>query len=363
MNRPYRPQRPDQPHQAPRPRQRRVAATLAAAAIVVALTLPSPAGAHGPDPVLGNSWFDQDQALTFDWRTGSVPPAALRTAIRAAASDASTSRRSRAATIAYVDGGANPIGYGPGNTCGPNGIACFQRFPPAGFTMWFREQGYRFDWGSLRWCQMYASPPNGCFDVETIALDEFGHVEGLGHHVNYSDARDYDDAVVQTVSRAKPDPGWNTHAFGRCDVATLQREYDVSTTSVKLSTCLDLDTVVTLAASPSSIAYGATTTLTATLKTANLTSYDRLKSQALSGRVVTLQRRPAGTASWTTVGAMTPGSGGTYRTTVTLRTATEFRTFFATPADEGVNGDTSPTIQVVVGACTIPPCPVDPGPV
>ena len=51
--------------------------------------------------------------------------------------------------------------------------------------MWLREQGHVYDWGTLKWCQAYASPPNGCYDAETIALDEFGHVEGLGHHVNY----------------------------------------------------------------------------------------------------------------------------------------------------------------------------------
>ena len=342
-----------------RARSRLLTALAGLAAALVVLVTPAPAGAHGPDPVLGNGWFDQDQALTFDWRTGSTPPASLRSAVRAAAADASGSRRSRAATFAYVDGGANPIGYGAGNTCGPNGIACFTRSAPDGFTMWFREQGHRFDWGSLKWCQTYSDPPSGCFDVETIALDEFGHVEGLGHHVNYSDERDFDDAVVQTVSRAKPDDGWNKHAFGRCDVATLQSEYDVSTSSVKLSTCLDLDTVVTLAASPISVGYGATTTLTATLKVASVSVYDRLKGNLLSSRIVTLQRRPSGTATWATVGTMSAGSSGTYRTTLTLRTATEFRAVFHTPSDEGINADTSPTVSVKVGPCTISPCPVD----
>ena len=344
-----------------RPRLLTALAVLGAALVV--LVTPAPAGAHGPDPVLGNSWFDQDQALTFDWRTGSAPPASVRAAVQAAASAASGSRRSRAATFAYVDGGANPIGYGAGNTCGPNGIACFTRWAPDGFTMWLREQGHRFDWGSLKWCQTYADPPDGCFDVETIALDEFGHVEGLGHHVNYSDERDFDDAVVQTVSRAKPDDGWNKHSFGRCDAATLQSEYDVSTSSVKLSTCLDLDTVVTLTASPVSVGYGATTTLTATLKVASLSIYDRLKGNLLSSRIVTLQRRPSGTTTWATVGTMSAGSSGTYRTALTLRTGTEFRAVFKAPSDEGLNADSSPTVSVRVGPCTISPCPVDTEPV
>ena len=107
--------------------------------------------------------------------------------------------------------------------------------------MWLREHGRVFDWGTLRWCQMYASPPNGCYDAETIALDEFGHIQGLDHHVNHSDDRDYLDAVVQTFSRTQPSSGWNMHVYGRCDVATLQLRYDVASWTTPYSTCLDLD--------------------------------------------------------------------------------------------------------------------------
>ena len=93
--------------------------------------------------------------------------------------------------------------------------------------MWLREQGHVFDWGTLKWCQSYSTAPNGCYDAETIAIDEFGHVEILEHHVNWANDPDYSDAVVQTYSRAKPSTGWNAHAFGRCDVATLQIRADV----------------------------------------------------------------------------------------------------------------------------------------
>ena len=151
--------------------------------------------------------------------------------------------------MTYDAGGANPIGYGPGATCGVNGLACFTRSAPTGFTMWLREQGHVFDWGTLKWCQAYSSPPNGCYDAETIALDEFGHVEGLNHHGNYANDSDYLDAVVQTYSRTKPSSGWNMHAFGRCDVASLQLQYDMQTWSSKYSTCLDLATNLALSAS------------------------------------------------------------------------------------------------------------------
>jgi hypothetical protein len=336
--------------------RRGVAAALAA---VLLSCLPATAVvAHGPDPILSSSFFGQNQVLRYDWRSGSEPPAAIKTAIKAAATDASSTRASQAATFAYDSAGSNPIGYGAGNSCGPNGIACFTRDAPNGFTMWFREQGHTFDWGSLKWCQSYKDPPNGCFDVETIGLDEFGHVEGLDHHVNYADDRDYDDAVVQTVSHAKPSTGWNTHGLGTCDTATLQREYDVPNTSAKYSTCLDIATVLTIAASPASVAYGGTTTLTATLKVGPAASYDRLKGNPVTGRTVTLQRRPAGTSAWTSVGSMTVGTGGTYRLGIKLHSGTEFRAVFKAPSAEGLRGATSPAASVSVGACTVPPCPL-----
>ena len=326
-------------------------------AAILTLLLPSATSGHGPDPVFG-SLFTQDQTLRFDWRSGSAPPASLRTAIKAAAADATSTRGSQAAIFAYDAAGSNPIGYGAGNTCGPNGIACFTRNAPTGFTMWFREQGHRFDWGSLKWCQTYADPPNGCFDVETIALDEFGHVEGLDHHVNYDDDRDFADAVVQTVSRAKPQSGWNMHRFGRCDIATLQREYDVPNTSAKYSTCLDVATVLTLVASPTSIVFGGTTTLTATLKVGTAAAYDRLRGNPVTGRTVSLQRRVPGASTWSAAGTMTAGSSGTYKLGIKLQAATEFRAVFKTPSDEGINGDTSPTVAVSVGPCTVGPCPL-----
>lgn len=315
--------------------------------------------AHGPDPVLGGSLFAQDQRLEYRWRSGAAPPAAIKTAINDAADGINASRASRAATFDYDADGSSLIGYGAGATCGVNGIACFTRSAPTSFTMWLREHGRVFDWGRLRWCQMEADPANGCYDAETIALDEFGHVEILGHHANFADDRDYLDAVVQTYSRTKPKEGWNEHVLGRCDVATLQREYDVPSSTTKISTCLDLDTVLSLAASPTSVPYAGTTKLTATLKVASDSAYDRLSGNTLSGRTVKLQRRPPGTTTWTTIATMTAAaSGGTYTSSVTLLTTAEFRAVFSSPANEGINGDTSSTVRVTAGTCTVNPCPL-----
>ncbi len=50
-----------------------------------------------------------------------------------------------------------------------------RRDPPDWFGVWFRENGHRFDWGTLRWCEM-SGGPDGCYQVENVTLDELGHV-------------------------------------------------------------------------------------------------------------------------------------------------------------------------------------------
>ena len=334
-------------------------AMLVGLGIVALLAGPWAVAAHAPDPATGSTWA-QNARLEFRWRSGSEPPSAIKTAIRAAADGSNVSKGSKAATFVYDAGGANPIGYGAGATCGVNGIACYTRDAPDGiFTMWLREHGRVFDWGVLRWCEMYTDPPNGCYNAQTIALDEFGHVQGLNHHDNYADDSDYLDAVVQTFSRTRPKVGWDEDRYGRCDVARLQLRYDVTSSTAKVSTCLKIETVLTLAASPTSIAYGGTTTLTAFLEVTGNDAYGRLQGNNLSERTVKLQRRAPGTSTWTTVATMPPGSSsGTYVLTQKLQTAAEFRATFATPSTEGLVGDSSGSVTVSVSGCTTAPCPL-----
>jgi hypothetical protein len=327
----------------------RRAATATVLAIVLAAAAAAPVVAHGPDPILSGGMFAQNQDLRFRWRAGAEPTSVIKTAIKAAAADASATRGSKAATFTYDAAGSNPIGYGIGATCGVNGLACFTRTAPVGFTMWLREQGHVFDWGTLKWCEAYATPPNGCYQAETIALDEFGHVEGLDHHVNYASNDDYVDAVVQTYSRTKPSPGYDATAFGRCDVATLQMQYDVTASTARYSTCLDLATSLALATTRS----GNAITLTASLIVVDAASYVRLGGNPVSDRVVVLQRRAAGATTWITVGTMPAGTGsGTYRLVYAIPTWTEFRAIFKASTAEGLNGDTSPTVSVPFDPCT-----------
>jgi hypothetical protein len=332
-----------------RPRARRRFAVVVLLAL--AAGLPAGATAHGPDPVLAGGLFAQDQRLEFAWRSGSVPIASIATAIKAAAADVTATKGSRAATFAYDVDGANLIGYGVGATCGVNGLACFTRTAPTSFTMWLREQGHVFDWGTLKWCQTYTTAPNGCYDAETVALDEFGHIEILDHHANFDDGSDYLDAVVQTFSRTKPSTGWNMHVLGRCDVATLQREYDMTSWSAKYSTCGTLATTLTIAA-PATLAFRGSATITATLKVTDLAAYDRVGGNPVTGRVVVLQTRAPGTTTWLSAGTMSTGStAGTYPRSLTLTADVQVRAVFKTPTDEGLTGSTSAAAMIDVGAC------------
>ena len=319
-------------------------------ALLLVLTVATGVAAHGPDPIFSGRW-NQNQDLRYAWRSGAVPPSIYQGPINAAAADVNASRGSQAATFAYTSGAPNLVGYGTGATCGTLGLACFSRNPTTSFTVWMREQGHRFDWGSLRWCQAYSSWPDGCYDVENIVLDELGHVEILNHHSNLSGESDYLDAVVQELSRTKPKAGYSAHALGRCDVAALQVQYDMLGWGAKYSTCLSLSTTLTLGANPAAIAKGASATLTATLKVADVASYSRLALNPVALRTVVLQRRPSGTTTWTSVGVMSNGgSSGTYTQTLSLTARTDFRAVFATPSGEGLLGSTSPVVTVSVGS-------------
>ncbi len=319
------------------------------------------ATAHGPDPLLGGALWAQNQAVTYQWRANQAPPAWMATAIDNGAADASRTRASRAATFARVaSGAASTIAYGEPTGCSSAGIACADRSgAPTSFKMWFRAQNYVFDWGALRWCEGLATIANGCFDAETIALDEFGHIEDLGHHVNNSTNSDYLDAVVQALSRARPDTGWFAHGFAPCDVARLQLEYDRQTAGALFSSCLAIATATTLGASSSSIWVGDAVRFTATLKTTSASTNRALMSDPISARTVVLKRRVVGSTTWTSIGPMTPSgtTDGTYVLMVSPRATYEWSAAFVPATGDGVLASLSSVIKVTVGGCSGAGCP------
>ena len=329
-----------------------VAATLVLLAALAGA--PMPAKAHAPDPVLAGGLFAQNADLRFKWAAGGTPPAAMRTAINDAAADSNASRKSKAPTFTYDTAGSNTVYYGVDVPCGVNGLACFRRDAPTWFAISFRENGHRFDWGTLRWCEMNGDP-TGCYDAENVMLDELGHVLGLDHHVNFADDSDYKDSVVQTYTHAKAKVGWNAHVFGRCDVATLQQQYDVASWATLYSTCLDVPTRTTLAATPTSVVAGTRVTFTATLTSAG---DGRLSNNPMSGRVVVLQRRSGTT--WADVLTLGPGAAaGSYTGSLTMQGTGDYRAAYRKTSSEGTRTSTSAAITITVAAgCTLKVCPL-----
>jgi hypothetical protein len=326
--------------------------------LTAAITGAVPTAAHGPDPVFGGLLYAQNQELRFRWRGGQEPPAAMQQAIRQGAADSNATRNSQAAIFLHDPLGTSWINYGLDVACGVNGLACFSRLgAPKSFTMSFRENGHRYDWGVLRWCEM-TGRPDGCFDARNSALDEFGHVEILAHHVNFADQSDYLDAVVQTIQRVKPKAGYNARVFGRCDVASLQRKYDMLSWDARYSTCLDLTTRLAISA-PAWVTYGANIPFSATLTVADLDAYERLGGNPVSSRTIKIQRRPPGVAAWVSVGTMVAAAGaGAYTFIAPSQTAThEWRAVFTKPAGDGLRGAASPIVTVTVSSCRTAPCP------
>lgn len=322
---------------------------LAAILLVVATT---PVAAHGPDPIFSGGLFPQDAVLQYRWSSSGTPPLDMKYAIHDARDDSNASRKSKSAIFDYDSGASNVIYYGSDVPCGTNGLACFRRDAPDWFGMWFRPNGTRFDWGTLRWCELSGSP-DGCYDAENIALDEFGHVLVLNHHSNYADDSDYRDAVVQTYSRTKPRAGYNAHVFGRCDVAALQQSYDVQTWSTLYSTCFDVPTLLTLAVSDSSVTSGSMVTFTSTLTSAG---DGRLSNNPMNGRTVVLQVRTS--SGWTDVTTMGGTStNGQYRTSLTVRSTQDYRALFRGPSNEGAETDASPTRTITVSSSCTSTCP------
>ena len=298
-----------------------------------------------PTPASGTTW-NPNQRVEYRWRAGDEPPTWLRPAINAAAADSNDSRESRAAFLTYDGDGNSWVGYTsdlPTNWA----VGYTTRNVPNAFTVRLRPQGYPLDWGTLRWCQFYDDPPTGCYDAEMITLHEFGHAQTLGH-VDEANVTNWTDSVMHASPKTKAKAGWNDHEYGPCDVARLQIRYEPLTASTRYSTCLDLETELSLSTSATSAPFYGAVTLTARLKVSDEAIYPNLASDPLAGRRVNLQRRPAGHTAWTTVGELDPVSGdpGRYSTLVTINAVYDWRAVFSTPASEGLRGAASQPVRV-----------------
>jgi hypothetical protein len=330
----------------------RAIATLALSMTILLAAQALPVGAV--TPISKNDWA-QNQLLQFRWRVDAVPPDWLKKAVRAAADDSTRSRDANAGIISYKDGVNSWVAYTP-ELPTVAAIAYASRRVPDSYKVWFRPHGHSFDWGVLRWCEFFDAPPNGCFDAQTAALHEFGHVQGLGH----SDAGP-PLTLMHKTSLAKARLGWDQHDFGSCDVAAMQTRYEALTPATPISSCLSLATSLGFAASRTSVPAGGSVTFTAQLAIGDAVAYPRLAGDPLAGRTVLLQRRPVGGSSWTAHGQLGAGTtAGSYRLTVTPADSYEWRVRFANPGGEGLLSASSAIVRVTVtgNSCTTSPCPL-----
>lgn len=329
-------------------------ACLLVAALLAALAA-QPAVAAQPTPASGTTWAP-NQRVDYRWKEGAEPPAWAKAAMNAAAGDSNSSRRSKAAVFAQRDGAAAWLAYTddlPTNWA----IGYTVRNIPDSFTIRMRPHGTQLDWGTLRWCEYYeGDAPNGCYDLEMVTLHEFGHAQTLGH-VNEQDIDSYTDSLMHATGlHSKAKAGWNQHSYGRCDVARLQVRYEPLTTGTPISTCLDLPTELSLAPGTSTVANGASVTMTARLKIGTDAIYPTVAGDALSGRSVVLQRRALGATAWTTVGDLTAVTDdtGRYVKTVTLTATYDWRAVFSAPTDEGLDGAASSVNRLSVATSGCP---------
>jgi hypothetical protein len=314
------------------------------------------ASAHGPDPTFSGASWKPTQVVPYDWLTGATPPASMKVAIAAAAGDVSGSHDSKAASFSNVNGASSWIKYGT-SICGDTvGLACFTRSgAPSSFTMSFRTQGYQFTWGKMNWCQLNATPwPDGCYDTEMAAVDEFGHVEILNHHANLADGSDYLDAAVQAVSHAKPGTGWNVHSLGKCDVAALQKFYDMLTPATDIGDCFGTTGLASTLTAVTNSTYACPVdprpVMSGTLKVATNTAYGQLSADPLGSRPVQIQRSPAGANTFVTVYTpTTSATTGAWSQAVSASNGTyDFRAHFA--KDHGAGADYSPIVTITFGS-------------
>lgn len=305
-----------------------------------------PAGAPRPVPAFPAGGWPKDTLLPFAWQAGALPPEWARSPMTTGASDASDTSSARSPRFVYRSSASDTMRYTPAfPTFCRFGIACAQRNMPVSWVVWLRPHGTDFGWGTLRWCQK--DDVAGCFDVRRVLIHELGHVAGLDHPSREGFALAAHETVMHAITPAKPAAGSGRHAFGRCDVATLQELYDVPASTTLISSCNDVPTTLVLTASSDLVPRGTTVQLRAELRVASEASVGRLAGNLLGGRSLKLRYRRAGSADpWTTLW-MAP-SGAAYSLAIAPQASWEFQAVFAATADEGLRGATSGLVKVRV---------------
>ncbi len=307
-----------------------------------------PAGHARPVPRFAAGAWSKDRTLTYEWGAGDVPPTWAKGPLKSGADDAQRTSDARTPRFDYRSSASNAIRYtGARPTFCGAAIACAGRNKPtAWWGVWITPHGTDFSWGVLRWCQKSQVP--GCFDIRRVLLHELGHVSGLNHPESAGYRLGAQETVMHAITPAKPAAGSTRHAYGRCDVATLQELYDVPVHKTPISTCNDVDTRLSLSASKSSIAPGDSVKLKAQLSIADRSGYGELADNPLNKRSVKLKwRRAESGDDWSTAWMRFQASGS-YDLIIAPGDSWEFKATFPAPGDEGLRFSRSEVVEVRV---------------
>ncbi len=315
----------------------------------ISLAAYEPAGAPRPVPSFPAGGWPQDKKLRYRWGQGAAPPAWASGPLQSAGADADGTSAARSPRFLYRSDAGNEVSYSGSfpTYCSRSGIACAARRMPSYWGVWLRPHGTDLAWGTLRWCQKQAV--DGCFDIRRVALHELGHISGLDHPSNAGFTLTAHETVMHAITPARPRPGSARHAFGRCDVATLQELYDTPDNKTGISTCNDLATELRLTADRSAIDPGAAVKLTAVLVVADRSGYRELAGNPLNGRSVKLKWRRADSGdAWNTAWMKSLYASGRYELTIAPGSTWEFKATFPAPGDEGLRYSRSGIVKVRV---------------
>jgi hypothetical protein len=307
-----------------------------------------PAGYARPVPAFAAGGWAGDKTLAYAWGAGDVPPDWAKGPLKSGAEDVGRTSDAGSPDFVYRSNASNAIRYTGTlpSFCGA-AIACAGRNKPANWWgVWIKPHGSDFGWGTLRWCQK--SQSDGCFDIRRVVLHELGHIVGLNHPESGGFRLGAHESVMHAITPAKSRPGGTRHAFGRCDVATLQELYDVPTNKMPISTCNDVVSKLALSASRGAVDAGQSVSLRAKLSIADRSAYGKLANNPLNQRSVKLKfRRVASGDDWTTAW-MRFQQSGSYDLQITPTDTWEFKATFPAPGDEGLRFSRSELVEVRV---------------
>ena len=194
--------------------------------LAVGSAAPTPAAAAANDPVLlGWTWPVNTYGT---WRFGSFPATSwMRTGVSNAVYTISrapyrnpyftlTTGTSANVTVEYLDSSVTSC---PG-AVPYNWVGCAKTTATSPFTTWWVRLASNRCWTNGAGGRTCGSD-TGAFDVETVTLNEMGHVNNLAHHVNPA----YADAVVQGVPTSYPNTNWQMRTLRWADNGRLYLLY------------------------------------------------------------------------------------------------------------------------------------------